>query len=94
MHLEAARTLASKLSTKTITENKTKAILGHTIDFQQLEVEYDEDLTEVLDGSADQKRLLRKHMVAEAKSYRELEALIECLDQIETFTVWNHMKKE
>jgi nuclear pore complex protein Nup107 len=46
----------------------------------------DEELTEVLDGSAEQKRLLRKHMLAEARNFRELESLIESLDNIETVT--------
>ena len=46
----------------------------------------DEDLTEVLDGLAEHKRLLKKHMIAEAKSFRELESLIESLDNIETVT--------
>lgn len=46
----------------------------------------DEDLTEVLDGSGERKRLLKKHLLAEARSFRELETLIECLDNIETVT--------
>jgi len=41
-------------------------------------------MTEVLDGVGEQKRLLRKHLLAEAKSFRELEVLIECLDHLET----------
>jgi nuclear pore complex protein Nup107 len=86
MHLAAARMLASRIPSSSIARIKTKAILGESLDFNNLEQGDDEDLTEVLDGSAEQKRLLRKHLLAEAKSYRELEALIECLDNIETVT--------
>lgn len=86
MHLTAARMLASRIPSSSIARTKTKAILGESVDFINLELGDDEDLTEVLDGTADQKRLLRKHLLAEARSYRELEALIECLDNIETVT--------
>lgn len=73
-----------RVPSATICQFKTRAILGDSYDFETLESGDDEDLTEVLDGSADQKRLLRKHLLDEAKSYRELENLIECLDNIET----------
>ncbi|KUJ20234.1 uncharacterized protein LY89DRAFT_682004 [Mollisia scopiformis] len=84
MHLNAARKLAVRVSAAMICQIKTRAILGDSYDFESLELGDDEDLTEVLDGSADQKRLLRKHLLDEAKNYRELENLIECLDNIET----------
>jgi len=86
MHLNAARTLASRITSSAIAKCKTRAILGDTLDLFSLESGDDEDLTEVLDGSGAQKRLLRKHLLAEAKSFRELETLIECLDNIETVT--------
>lgn len=70
-----------------IARSKTYAILGQSMDFTALELDGEnEDLTEVLDGSADNKRLLRKHLLSEAKSFRELEALIESLDNMETMT--------
>jgi len=86
MHLTAARMLASRVSSSEIARSKTRAILGESLDFINLEAGDDEDLTEVLDGSADQKRLMRKHLLGEAGSFRELEALIESLDNIETIT--------
>ncbi|KAG4427709.1 hypothetical protein IFR05_016806 [Cadophora sp. M221] len=84
MHLSAARELAIKARSSEIAITKTPAILGKSFDFPELINSGEEDLTEVLDGSADQKRLLKKHLLAEAKTYRELETLIECLDNLET----------
>lgn len=84
MHLSAARELAIKARSSEIAMTKTPAILGRSFDFPELINGREEDLTEVLDGSADQKRLLKKHLLAEAKTYRELETLIECLDNLET----------
>ena len=84
MHLNAARALASRITSNAIARCKTGAILGDSIDFFTLELGEDEDVTEVLDGFGEQKRLLRKHLLAEAKSFRELETLIECLDHLET----------
>jgi nuclear pore complex protein Nup107 len=70
-----------------IARSKTYAILGQAMDFTALELDGEnEDLTEVLDESADDKRLLRKHLLSEAKSFRELEALIESLDNMETMS--------
>jgi nuclear pore complex protein Nup107 len=66
--------------------SKTKALLGDRLDLVGLEGEDDEDLTEVMDGSAQQKKLLKKYMLSEAKNYRELEAMIETLDSIETIS--------
>jgi nuclear pore complex protein Nup107 len=84
LHLNAARTLASRITSNAIAKCKTRAILGDSVDFFALESAEDEDVTEVLDGSGEQKKLLRKHLLAEAKSFRELETLIECLDHLET----------
>jgi nuclear pore complex protein Nup107 len=84
MRLNAARKLAVRVSAASICLSKTRAILGDTYDFENLESIEDEDLTEVLDGSANRKRALHKHLLDEAKNYRELENLIECLDNIET----------
>jgi nuclear pore complex protein Nup107 len=94
LHLNAARTLASRITSNAIAKCKTRAILGESLDFFGLESGDDEDLTEVLDGSGEQKRLLRKHLLAEAKSFRELETLIECLDDIETVTSMAALMKE
>ncbi|PVH74721.1 hypothetical protein DL98DRAFT_519060 [Cadophora sp. DSE1049] len=84
MNLSAARELAIKARGSEIAKSKTPALLGKSFDFAELSNDREEDLTEVLDGSADEKRLLKLHLLAEAKTYRELEALIECLDNVET----------
>lgn len=94
MHLNAARKLAVRVPAATICHIKTRSILGNSYEFEALESGEDEDLTEVLDGSADQKRLLRKHLLDEAKNYRELENLIECLDNIETVASMECLIKE
>ncbi|KAH8665778.1 107-domain-containing protein [Tricladium varicosporioides] len=84
MHLNAARILASRVSSSVIARSKTQALIGETLDFTALENGDDEDITEVLDGSAERKKLLRKHLLTEARNFRELEALSESLDYIET----------
>lgn len=94
MHLTAARMLASRVSSQDIARSKTYAIIGESMDFAALESNENEDLTEVLDGSADDKKFLRKHLLAEAKSFRELEALIESLDNMETVTSMGYLVHE
>lgn len=78
--------LAVRMSSQDIAFNKTRAILGESLDFHGLEAEAEEDLTEVLDGTSAQKTLLKKVMVSQAQNYRELEALVETLDNIETIS--------
>lgn len=91
MRLIAARTLAARIPSVSIVCSKTKALIGQSVDWYGLEdFAEDEDLTEVLDISAMEKRdnenrLLRKLLLLEAKSYRELENLIQALDNMETF---------
>ncbi|TAQ83577.1 hypothetical protein B7494_g8097 [Chlorociboria aeruginascens] len=94
MHLPAARMLATKVPSTEIARSKTRSILGESLDFHNLENEDDEDLTEVLDGAAEQRRLLKRHLVAQAKSFRELETLIESLDAIETVTSMGNLMLE
>ena len=95
MRLTAARMLALTIGSSDIANSKTRAILGQAMDFETLDgVREDEDLTEVLDGSAEEKRLMRKHLVAEAKSYRELESLILSLDDMETITSLGQLMDE
>jgi len=85
MHLNAARKLVEKVRADAIATTKTRKLIGERLDFYGLELDgEDEDMTEVLDGTANQKRLLKKHLVAEAKNFRELEALILALDGMET----------
>jgi nuclear pore complex protein Nup107 len=86
--------LASRVSSQDIARSKTYAIIGESMDFVALESNENEDLTEVLDGSADDKKFLRKHLLAEAKSFRELEALIESLDNMETVTSMGYLVHE
>ena len=86
MHLNAARMLASRVHSADVARSKTRAIIGESVDFTGLESEDDEDLTEVLDGTASQKRQLKIHLLAEARNFRELEIFTEHLDNIETVT--------
>ena len=85
MHLLSARVLASRITSDQISRNKTRALLGESTGFYALLSE-EEDLTEVLDGSADSKRLLKRHMYDEGKHFRELECLAEHLDNVETIS--------
>lgn len=78
--------LASRVPSSAIAKSKTQKILGEPVDFFSLESGDDEDLTEVMGSSADEMRPLRKHLLDEARSFRELETLIECLDNLETVT--------
>lgn len=93
MHLNAAHVLTSYVTCSAISKCKTRAILGETLDIFGPSGE-DEDLTEVLDGSGERKRLLKQHMLAEAKSFRELELLSVCLDQLETVASLTAIMKE
>lgn len=84
LHLSAAVNLSQKITSSQIALSKTQALLGESLDFQGLESEDSEDLTEVLDGFADKKRYLKKYMVDQAKSFRELETLSLTLDRMES----------
>lgn len=95
MSLPAARLLATRVPSSELCLRKTKAILGHSFDFHTLEFgSEDEDLTEVLDWSADENRLLRKHLLSQSRSFRELETLIESLDQMETIASMDGLLQE
>jgi nuclear pore complex protein Nup107 len=59
-----------------------------------LENETDEDLTEILDGSADEKRQLKAYMLSQAENYRDLEALVSTLDNIETANSLDSLMRE
>lgn len=85
MNLLAARHLASRVSSEQITRRKTRALLGDSIGVTDLEAD-DEDLTEVLDGSSENKRLLKKYLLDEMKNFRELESLTEHLEYIENIS--------
>ncbi|KAH8592421.1 107-domain-containing protein [Bisporella sp. PMI_857] len=85
MHLNAARKLAKRVRADTIAKSKTRIFLDENLDFEGLELYgEDEDLTEVLNGASNESKQLTKHLLAEAKSFRELEALILALDGLET----------
>lgn len=77
--------LASKVSSSSICRSKTSAIVGRSLNFDELEYNGEEaDLTEVLNWSSERSQLLRKHLLTESKTFRELETLIESLDYMET----------
>lgn len=83
MHLTSAKCLSERMPSSEIALNKTRTLIGETVDFNGLEGE-NEDLTEVLDGSAHRRRLLKRHLLEQSKPFREFEALIQALDLIET----------
>lgn len=85
MNLLAARHLASRVSCEQITRRKTRALLGDSVGVAFLEAD-EEDLTEVLDGSSENKRLLKKYLLDEMKNFRELECLTEHLEYIESIS--------
>ncbi len=74
--------LASRVSSSAISKRKTEAFIGESVDLLSLEQD-DEDPTEADPDSAEETKLLKRHMFAEAKNFRELESLIECLDILE-----------
>lgn len=85
--LGAARMLALKMHSSDIARQKTAAILGESIDLETMAADCEEeDLSEVIDGKPDQKKLLKRHMLAEAKNYTELETLAEVLDSLEDYS--------
>ena len=95
MRLSAARALASRVTSSDICKMKTFAILKHSCDFQDLEHGSEvEDRTEILDWEPEKTRLLKKHMLTEAKSFRELEALVESLDNMETIAGMGEILQE
>jgi nuclear pore complex protein Nup107 len=87
MRLSAARLLASKVPSSEISLIKTGKIIGKSVDLKGLEMDgEDEDLTEVIGESTENKYLLKKHLLAEARSFKELEAFTEFLDFMESAT--------
>lgn len=94
MHLNAARCLASRVPSSDIARSKTRTLLGESLDFNLLEMEDNDDLTEVLDGSAQRKRLIKRCMLDQAKSFRELETLVMSLDHIETISATYQILEE
>ena len=83
MRLLSAKSLMAKIPSSSIAFSKTRALIGEAVDFSGLEGG-DDDMTEVLDGSADRRRYLKRYLVEQAKSFRELESLAQALDLIET----------
>lgn len=79
--------LALKMHSSEIARQKTPAILGESIDLDTMRADCeDEDLSEAIEGKPDEKKLLKRHMLAEAKNYTELETLAEVLDSLEDFS--------
>ncbi len=84
MKLAAANELAHQIPSYEISRRKTPFILGESLDILALEADNgDEDAVERLDASPEQLKMLKKHMVAESKSFRDLENLIQALLFIE-----------
>lgn len=60
-------------------------MLGETLDLRDLEKACkNEDITESFDVSARQTILLKRHLLAEAKSFRDMELLVGAIDNIES----------
>ncbi|RKF56925.1 Nucleoporin NUP84 [Golovinomyces cichoracearum] len=74
MNLHAAKMLSINVPSKTLMEQKTRHILGESINLYE---SYPID-----EGSSTD--ALKAHMLSEASNFRELEILIECLDSINT----------
>lgn len=93
MHLLSARILASRVTSDQIARSKTRALLGESVGLSNLLID-DDDLTEILDGSAEKRRILKKHLFNEAKSFQELENFIEHLDNVETIAGHTYIIEE
>ena len=84
-----------RINSSDVAKSKTRALIGQSMGFEGLEdMTEDEDLTEVIDGSANDKRLLKKFLLAEARSFRELETLTLALDNMETITSLGQLMDE
>lgn len=82
--LAAAAELARSVSSSYISLRKTHSLLGESFDLVDLENEGEqEDITGEVGGSAAQMKLLKRYLVGEAKSFRELELLNAALEYIE-----------
>ncbi len=82
--LAAARELARSVSSSHIALSKTHSLLGESLDITDLDNESEqEDITEGIEDSSAQMKLLKRYLAGEAKSFRELELLIAALDYIE-----------
>ena len=77
--------LSKRVPSSEISKSKTISILGESVNLFATDIDLEEeDLTEVLDGSPNKKALMKQHLLDEARTYRELEILIEALDNLET----------
>ena len=82
--LAAARMLAMKMHSSVISKQKTPAILGECIDLDTMRTDCEEADSKSADG--EDRKLLKRHMLAEAQNYQELETLAEVLDSLEDFS--------
>jgi len=83
--------LAQSLPSSEICQSKTGVYLQEDVDWAGLEAE--EDFEDVADRNYEEeahKRLLKRYMAAEAKSYRELESLMLALQRIQDAS--NHLE--
>ena len=82
--LAAARELAQAVPSSEISLSKTRALIGESLDLNSLEAEgFEEDITERIEDPAGSTRFLKRHLVAEARSFRDLEMLAGALDYLE-----------
>ncbi|KAI1003649.1 Nucleoporin [Podosphaera aphanis] len=84
LHLCAAKMLSINVPSKMLMERKIEVIFCKSRSILDIDPNEDEEPTEAL----------KEHMLAEANNFRELEILIECLDNIDTATCLHNMKKQ
>ncbi|KAI9732472.1 MAG: Nucleoporin nup84 [Claussenomyces sp. TS43310] len=89
--LAAANMLAASLPSFEICQSKSAIYLQEELDWPGMESEDDfEDVTERHDEDEVRRGLLKRHMVAEAQSYREFESLMFALQRIQD--AGNHLE--
>jgi nuclear pore complex protein Nup107 len=82
-NLAAALLLSQKLHSSEISRHKTHGILDESLSLEELRE--DCEINEALDPDSEGIRILKRHMLAEANNFVELQTLTETLDNLESF---------
>ncbi|POS85399.1 hypothetical protein EPUL_001842 [Erysiphe pulchra] len=86
MNLHAAKMLSINVPSKVLMERKTRAILGESLNLFEINID-------TINGE-NPTVSLKSQMLSEARNFRELEILIECLDGIDTANCLVEIKKQ
>ncbi|KHJ35159.1 putative nuclear pore complex protein [Erysiphe necator] len=86
MNLHAAKMLSINVPSKVLMERKTRAILGESLNLFNSNIDF---INEESSTGA-----LKAYLLNEARNFRELEILIECLDSIDTANCLVEIKKQ